>query len=116
MQRNCAILQALGTKAAIGEREGKVDNKTKIEIIKEEQRRIQEENKEIAEEARLAEEMEREKLRRQAELLVDQASELIDKAIDLEPKILHTKAEKTMQTVAEVKKKLEEEVSFYDVR
>lgn len=31
------------TKAAIGEREGKIDNKTKIEIIRDEQRKIQEE-------------------------------------------------------------------------
>lgn len=43
----------MSTKAAIGEREGKVDNKTKIEIIKEEQRRIQEERIEVAEETRL---------------------------------------------------------------
>ncbi|CAB3362761.1 Hypothetical predicted protein [Cloeon dipterum] len=35
-----AVTQA---KAAIGEREGKVDNKTKIELIKEEERKIQEE-------------------------------------------------------------------------
>lgn len=34
------------TKAAIGEREGKIDNKTQIEIIKEEQRKIKEEAKE----------------------------------------------------------------------
>lgn len=34
------------TKAAIGEREGKIDNKTKIEIIKEEQRKIMEERAE----------------------------------------------------------------------
>ncbi|XP_059471467.1 mitochondrial proton/calcium exchanger protein [Neocloeon triangulifer] len=38
-----AVTQA---KAAIGEREGKVDNKTKIELIKEEERRIQEERQE----------------------------------------------------------------------
>lgn len=47
-----ATLQALPetittqAKAAIGEREGKIDNKTKIELIKEEQRRIQEEQEE----------------------------------------------------------------------
>ncbi len=46
--------QAVSTKAAIGEREGKVDNKTKIEIIKEEKRKIEEERNEIAEEIRLA--------------------------------------------------------------
>lgn len=34
-------------KAAIGEKEGKVDNKTKIEIIKEEQRKIKEEQEEL---------------------------------------------------------------------
>lgn len=38
-----AVTQA---KAAIGEREGKVDNKTKIELIKEEEKRIQEERQE----------------------------------------------------------------------
>lgn len=37
---------ATQTKAAIGEREGKIDNKTKIEIIKEEQRKIKEEQEE----------------------------------------------------------------------
>jgi LETM1 and EF-hand domain-containing protein 1 len=38
------------TKAAIGEREGKIDNKTKIEIIKEEVRKIYEEHQEQKEE------------------------------------------------------------------
>jgi LETM1 and EF-hand domain-containing protein 1 len=38
------------TKAAIGEREGKIDNKTKIEIIKEEVRKIDEEHQEQKEE------------------------------------------------------------------
>jgi LETM1 and EF-hand domain-containing protein 1 len=37
---------ATQTKAAIGEREGKIDNKTKIEILKEEQRKIKEEEEE----------------------------------------------------------------------
>lgn len=41
---------ATRAKAAIGEREGKIDNKTKIEIIKEEQRKIQEEKEEEKEE------------------------------------------------------------------
>uniref|UniRef100_A0A1Q3G3G5 Mitochondrial proton/calcium exchanger protein n=1 Tax=Culex tarsalis TaxID=7177 RepID=A0A1Q3G3G5_CULTA len=50
------------TKAAIGEREGKIDNKTKIEIIKEEERRIKEEREE-----------EREKQKEIAETLVDKA-------------------------------------------
>lgn len=34
------------TKAAIGEREGKIDNKTKIEVLKEEERKIKEEREE----------------------------------------------------------------------
>uniref|UniRef100_A0A182Q837 Mitochondrial proton/calcium exchanger protein n=1 Tax=Anopheles farauti TaxID=69004 RepID=A0A182Q837_9DIPT len=50
------------TKAAIGEREGKIDNKTKIEVIKEEERKIKEEREE-----------EKEKQKEQAEQLVDGA-------------------------------------------
>jgi hypothetical protein len=42
--------QVTQTKAAIGEREGKIDNKTKIEIIKEEVRKIREEHQEQKEE------------------------------------------------------------------
>ena len=40
------------TKAAIEEREGKIDNKTQIEIIKEEVRKIDEEHQEQKEEER----------------------------------------------------------------
>lgn len=43
---------ATQTKAAIGEREGKIDNKTQIEIIKEEERKIKEEREEEREEER----------------------------------------------------------------
>lgn len=50
------------TKAAIGEREGKIDNKTKIEVIKEEERKIKEEREE-----------EKEKQKEIAETLVDKA-------------------------------------------
>lgn len=39
-------MQATKTKAVIGEREGKVDNKTKIELIREEVEKIKEEKKE----------------------------------------------------------------------
>lgn len=42
--------QVTQTKAAIGEREGRIDNKTKIEIIKEEVRKIREEHQEQKEE------------------------------------------------------------------
>lgn len=62
------------TKAAIGEREGKIDNKTKIEVIKEEQRKIKEELEE-----------ENEKQKEIAEILVDKAPIITDeKVIHLE--------------------------------
>lgn len=61
---------ATQAKAAIGEREGKIDNKTKIEIIKEEQRKIQEEKEEEKEEIRAKEQQ---KLQEKAETLVDGA-------------------------------------------
>ena len=44
------MLQGTKTKAVIGELEGKVENKTKIEVIKEEFARITEERKEHMEE------------------------------------------------------------------
>lgn len=40
---------AIQTRAAIGEREGKIDNKTQIEIIRDEQRKIEEELEEAKE-------------------------------------------------------------------
>lgn len=40
---------AIHTRAAIGEREGKIDNKTQIEIIRDEQRKIKEELEEAKE-------------------------------------------------------------------
>lgn len=53
--------QALQTKAAIGEREGKVDNKTRIELIKEEERLIKEEQQETKKVKAAAAEKEKEK-------------------------------------------------------
>lgn len=44
---------AIQTKAAIGEREGKIDNKTKIDIIRDEQRKIMEELEEEKETAQV---------------------------------------------------------------
>uniref|UniRef100_A0AAG5CYV3 Mitochondrial proton/calcium exchanger protein n=1 Tax=Anopheles atroparvus TaxID=41427 RepID=A0AAG5CYV3_ANOAO len=57
------------TKAAIGEREGKIDNKTKIEVIKEEERRIREEREEEKEKQK--------EQREQQEHLVDGAPVLM---------------------------------------
>lgn len=48
------VFQATKTKAVIGEREGKVDNLTKIELIREEVERIKEEKKEAEEEAKVS--------------------------------------------------------------
>lgn len=42
--------------------------------------------------------------------MVDKASELVDKAIDLEPKVLFDRAQITMKTIDDVKKKIEDEV------
>lgn len=42
--------QITQTKAALGEREGKTDNLTRLEVLKEEQRKIQEELQEQKEE------------------------------------------------------------------
>lgn len=60
---------ATQAKAAIGEREGKIDNKTKIEIIKEEQRKIKEEQDEEKE----AEMENKAKEQQKAEILQDPA-------------------------------------------
>lgn len=63
---------ATKTKAAIGEREGKIDNKAQIDLIKEEVAKIQEEKKELEEEIKVTEKAE--------EVLVDKAPVMTDKA------------------------------------
>ncbi|KDR19565.1 mitochondrial proton/calcium exchanger protein isoform X1 [Zootermopsis nevadensis] len=73
------------TKAAIGEREGKIDNKTKIEIIKEEVRKIKEEHQEQKEEEK--KEIERE----EKEMLVDKAP-IITQDDGVQPEILRATA------------------------
>lgn len=64
------------TKAAIAEKEGKIDHKVKIEVLKEEEKKIKEERREHREE-RLKLEKEREKMmekeKKDKELLVDKA-------------------------------------------
>lgn len=64
---------ATQAKAAIGEREGKIDNKTKIEIIKEEQRRIKEEQEEQQEVDMETKAKEQKKLQDEAEIIHDPA-------------------------------------------
>lgn len=67
------------TKAAIGEREGKIDNKTKIEIIREEERKIKEEKEE-------QKEIEKDKLEKVSEVLVDKAPTITTEDIIAKPK------------------------------
>ena len=73
------------TKAAIGEREGKIDNKVKLEIIKEEVRKIQEERDEEREEAKAK--AEKEVFLDKAKLVEDLSAELLDKAKDVTDKV-----------------------------
>jgi LETM1 and EF-hand domain-containing protein 1, mitochondrial len=70
------------TKSRIGEMEGKIDNKTKIEIIKEEQRKIKEEEDE-----------EKEMEIRAKEILEDQAPIITDNTILSEEKIVMKKSQ-----------------------
>lgn len=69
---------AIQTRAAIGEREGKIDNKTQIEIIREEQRRIEEELEEAKEVA--TEEKDKDILLDTAKVITD---DITNKDIDL---------------------------------
>uniref|UniRef100_A0A1B6M0Q3 Mitochondrial proton/calcium exchanger protein n=1 Tax=Graphocephala atropunctata TaxID=36148 RepID=A0A1B6M0Q3_9HEMI len=100
---------ATKTKAVIGEREGKVDNKTKIELIKEEVAKIQEEKKEIEEEAKVEEKLDKEVIVDKAPTLTDSATVLMDKPKeekDLSSKELGEALEDVLDTVGKDKKKM----------
>uniref|UniRef100_A0A069DWN5 Mitochondrial proton/calcium exchanger protein n=1 Tax=Panstrongylus megistus TaxID=65343 RepID=A0A069DWN5_9HEMI len=91
-EKLAATIQALpdavgtATKAVIGEREGKVDYKTKIEMIKEEVAMIKEERMEEREEqAKLKEQQAKEAQKRAEEVLVDKAPTLTDTAKVVDP-------------------------------
>jgi LETM1 and EF-hand domain-containing protein 1 len=88
------------TKAAIEEREGKIDNKTQIEIIKEEVRKIDEEHQEQKEEER--KEIERE----EKEMLVDQAP-IITQDLGTQPEILRATMLEEPRTADDTRKKEE---------
>lgn len=62
---------AIQTKAAIGEREGKIDNRTQIEIIRDEERKIKEELEELKE-------VEKTSSEKKDELFVDKAKVIAD--------------------------------------
>ncbi|XP_055390350.1 mitochondrial proton/calcium exchanger protein isoform X2 [Condylostylus longicornis] len=87
---------AAQTKAAIGELEGKVDNKTKIEIIREEVRKIKEEKEEERQEEKQKKKVEaQEKIMAEiekGEILIDTAPTLVDKAIvdEVIPQVLES--------------------------
>lgn len=83
-------------KAAIGEKEGKIDNKTKIEVIKEEERKIKEEKEEL-------QEAEQQKQREIAETMVDKAPDIttIKEVIaDTAPIISDLKEKATVQELS----------------
>uniref|UniRef100_A0A224XJI3 Mitochondrial proton/calcium exchanger protein n=1 Tax=Panstrongylus lignarius TaxID=156445 RepID=A0A224XJI3_9HEMI len=91
-EKLAATIQALpdavgtATKAVIGEREGKVDYKTKIEMIKEEVAMIKEERMEEREEqAKLKEQQAKEAQKLADEALVDKAPTLTDTVKVMDP-------------------------------
>ncbi|XP_050303161.1 mitochondrial proton/calcium exchanger protein isoform X3 [Anthonomus grandis grandis] len=93
------------TQAAIGEKEGKIDNKIRLELIKEEEKKIKEERKEQKEEKRKLEEK---------ELLVDKAPTISAASTPiLEDTALRISTEKLEK--AEEKAKLEEEIHTKDI-
>lgn len=69
---------AIQTKAAIGEREGKIDNKTKIDIIRDEQRKIKEE---LEEQKQVDEDIAKKLDPNVSEVLVDKAPILGEKVL-----------------------------------
>ncbi|XP_045466840.1 mitochondrial proton/calcium exchanger protein [Harmonia axyridis] len=84
------------TKAAIGEKEGKIDNKVAFELLKEEERRIKQERKEKKEEeAKLKEQKDR-------ETLVDTAP-IIDASVDPDKLSLEKLNEKPKEKEIETK-------------
>lgn len=100
---------AIQTRAAIGEREGKIDNKTQIEIIRDEQRKIKEE----LEEAKAVATSEKDK-----DVLLDTAKIITDdithKDIDLVADALDAVSDsKNMFVEKEEIKELKEEIAEY---
>ncbi|XP_053691633.1 mitochondrial proton/calcium exchanger protein isoform X2 [Sabethes cyaneus] len=93
------------TKAAIGEREGKIDNKTKIEVIKEEERKIKEEREE-----------EKEKQKEIAEILVDKAPIVTeDTVIHLSEPVVQAKVAPEQPATAATAAAAAEEITSKDL-
>lgn len=100
---------AIQTKAAIGEREGKIDNRTQIEIIRDEERKIKEELEELKE-------VEKTSSEKKDELLVDTAKvideDITNKDIEVVFDALST-SDKSMIVQKEEIKELKEEIAEY---
>uniref|UniRef100_A0A8D8S7J7 Mitochondrial proton/calcium exchanger protein n=1 Tax=Cacopsylla melanoneura TaxID=428564 RepID=A0A8D8S7J7_9HEMI len=100
---------AVSAKAAIDEIEGSVDNKTKLLVLKEEERKIKEEKEEYLEEKKRMEvakklkdqEIVDKKLELDSEQLLDKAEVLIDKATILEPQVMTSVTEELVKLVKE---------------
>ncbi|XP_055691371.1 mitochondrial proton/calcium exchanger protein [Lutzomyia longipalpis] len=88
------------TKAAIGEREGKIDNRTKLEIIKEEVRKIKEEKDEETETAAQVEAS-----KKDAEELIDKAQTIILESAMAVDKEVATVLDKAAEKPAEISSK-----------
>lgn len=102
---------AMQTKAAIAEREGKIDNRTQIEIIRDEERKIKEEAEELKE-------VEQTKEEKKEEVLVDKAKvisdEFTDKDIEVVCDALNRASEaKSLIVEKEELKELKEEIAEY---
>ncbi|XP_031633656.1 mitochondrial proton/calcium exchanger protein [Contarinia nasturtii] len=101
---------AIQTRAAIGEREGKIDNKTQIEIIRDEQRKIKEELEE-AKEVAASTEKDKDVLLDTAKVITD---DITNKDIDLVSDALDAVSDsKNMIIEKEEIKELKEEIAEY---
>lgn len=95
-------------KYKIGEREGKVDNRTKIEIIKQEEEAIKKEKEESAKESELLKEDLVKKAEEEIhEILEDKATVLVDKAVELEKKPVAKTEELSKSDFADLEDALE---------
>ena len=106
---------AIQTKAVIGEREGKIDNKTKIDIIRDEQRKIKEELEELKE-------VELDTKLEKAEILLDKAPVIREEDVPISSKDIEVvqdalgaiaKEKKTLLVEKEEIKDLKEEIADY---
>lgn len=106
---------ATQTKAAIGEREGKIDNKTKIEILKEEQRKIKEEEEEEKEAEAEIKAKEQQQQKVAEELLLDKAPIVTADGI-IKPETVTVSSTADELKVLPEKEKVEKELSSDDLK